>query len=71
MGGEHSKIPSPTLKKDSDATSSSTGAFPFVRGSREARLRSHQVLARNELLLRYSLKQNYDCSFILTTNLSH
>ena len=51
MGGEHSKIPSPTLKKDSDATSSSTGAFPFVRGSREARLRSHQVFARNELLL--------------------
>ena len=46
MGNENSMIPSPkpSPKAEGQAVSSNSTAFPYVRGSREARLRSHKVI---------------------------
>ena len=52
MGNENSRIPLPNLKADS-GSNSNTSAFPYVRGSREARLRSHQVLINSFMLMCY------------------
>ena len=48
MGNENTTMPSPKPDRKADSPSkaespSSLTAFPYVRGSREARLRSHKV----------------------------
>ena len=52
MGNENSMIPSPrpSPKAEGQTTPSTLTAFPYVRGSREARLRSHKVLNSFEIL---------------------
>ena len=42
MGNENSRLPMPRLNREGEATPQPS-SFPYVRGSREARLKSHQV----------------------------
>ena len=57
MGNENSMIPSPkpSPKAEGQAVSSNSTAFPYVRGSREARLRSHKVIFAFYISLKISL----------------
>ena len=53
MGNENSMMPSPkqSPKAEGQEQISSSSAFPYVRGSREARLRSHKVSCTRYILL--------------------
>ena len=53
MGNEIGMMPSPkqSPKAEGQEQISSSSAFPYVRGSREARLRSHKVSCTSNILL--------------------